>query len=109
MFLTGENDHRVRDGFRAELHDSDGLLMLTGAEEWIWRPLGKSCLRENDFLSGQKREEALASMQRDRTFNPIRISNSATNLAPSYFVEPKGDWGRGRVELIELSTPDEIK
>ena len=26
---------------------------------------------------------------------------------PSYFVEPKGDWGPGRVELIELSTQDE--
>ena len=27
------------DDFRGELHDSDGLLMHTGAGEWIWRPL----------------------------------------------------------------------
>ena len=40
MYLTGENDRRVRDGFRDELHDSDGLLIHNGAEEWLWRPLG---------------------------------------------------------------------
>ena len=39
MFLTGENDHRIQDDFRAELHDSDGLLIQTGAGEWMWRPL----------------------------------------------------------------------
>ena len=39
MFLRGKNDHRVDDDFRTELHDSDGLLMHTGAGEWIWRPL----------------------------------------------------------------------
>ena len=27
------------DDFRSELHDSDGLLIHTGAGEWIWRPL----------------------------------------------------------------------
>ncbi len=39
MFFTGENDRRFVDDFRPELHDSDGLLMHTGAGEWIWRPL----------------------------------------------------------------------
>ena len=56
MFLTGENDHRVRDGFRAELHDSDGSADAHGRRRVDLAPLGKSCLRENDFLSGQKRE-----------------------------------------------------
>ncbi len=39
MFFVGKNDHRFADDFRGELHDSDGLLMHTGAGEWIWRPL----------------------------------------------------------------------
>ena len=39
MFYVGKNDRRFSDDFRAELHDSDGLLMHTGAGEWIWRPL----------------------------------------------------------------------
>ena len=39
MFFEGENDRRRTDDFRPELHDSDGLLMHSGAGEWIWRPL----------------------------------------------------------------------
>jgi len=104
MFLTGENDHRVRDGF-AELHDSDGLLMLTSANEWLWRPLANPRSRGRaPFWTEALR--ALASCSVTELSNPIKISNSPTSPA-SYFVEPKGDWGSGRVELIELSSPDE--
>ena len=46
-------------------------------------------------------------MQRDRTFESYQDLELAYESRPSYFVEPKGDWGAGRVELIELSTPDE--
>ena len=28
-------------------------------------------------------------------------------LRPSYFVEPQGNWGEGRVELVEMPTQDE--
>ena len=106
MFLTGENDHRVRDGFRAELHDSDGLLMLMGADEWIWRPLANPAFeRTTSFLD--KSVKGVGLMQRDRTFESYQDLELGYESRPSYFVEPKGDWGPGRVELIELSTPDE--
>jgi glucans biosynthesis protein len=106
MFLTGENDHRVRDGFRAELHDSDGLLMLTGATEWIWRPLANPRFaRATTFSDNGPRGFGL--IQRDRTFESYQDLELGYESRPSYFVEPKGDWGPGRVELIELSTPDE--
>ncbi len=39
MFLVGENDRRVDDDWRPQIHDSDGLQMNTGSGEWIWRPL----------------------------------------------------------------------
>ena len=39
MYFVGKADRRFTDDFRGELHDSDGLLMHTGAGEWIWRPL----------------------------------------------------------------------
>ena len=29
------------------------------------------------------------------------------NCRPSYWIEPKGNWGEGRVELVELPTQDE--
>ncbi len=106
MFLTGENDHRVRDGFRGELHDSDGLLMLTGANEWIWRPLANPPFeRMTSFLDNGVKGFGL--LQRDRTFESYQDLELGYESRPSYFIEPKGDWGAGRIELVELSTPDE--
>ncbi|HXY58479.1 MAG TPA: glucan biosynthesis protein [Methylocystis sp.] len=106
MFLTGENDHRIRDGFRAELHDSDGLLMQTGQGEWLWRPLSNP---ESERISAflDKDPKGFGLLQRDRTFESYQDLELAYESRPSYFVEPKGDWGPGRVELIELTTTDE--
>lgn len=39
MYQTGENDRRMANDWRPELHDSNGLQLFTGAGEWIWRPL----------------------------------------------------------------------
>ena len=50
MYLTGENDRRMRDGFRSELHDSDGLLIHGKSKEWLWRPLGNPPQRAADLL-----------------------------------------------------------
>jgi len=106
MFLTGENDNRIRDNFRAELHDSDGLLMQTGAGEWLWRPLGNpTAARTTSFLD--KDNKGFGLMQRDRAFESYQDLELGYEARPSYFVEPQGGWGEGRVELIELSTQDE--
>ena len=38
------------DDYRPEVHDSDGLLMQTGAGEWLWRPLvNPHALRVSSF------------------------------------------------------------
>ncbi|GLI91928.1 glucan biosynthesis protein [Methylocystis echinoides] len=106
MYLTGENDRRVRDGFRDELHDSDGLLVHNGAQEWLWRPLGNPPReRMSYFLDHNTRGFGL--LQRDRTFESYQDLDLAYQKRPSYFVEPVGDWGDGSVELIELPTLDE--
>lgn len=106
MYLTGENDRRVRDGYRDELHDSDGLLIRNGADEWLWRPLGNpERERISSFLDANTRGFGL--LQRDRTFESYQDLDLAYENRPSYFVEPTGNWGEGRVELIELPTQDE--
>ncbi len=106
MYLTGENDRRMRDGFRTELHDSDGLLIHTGADEWLWRPVANPPReRISSFLDANNRGFGL--LQRDRTFESYQDLDLAYENRPSYFVEPIGDWGEGRVELIELPTRDE--
>jgi glucans biosynthesis protein len=106
MFLTGENDHRVHDGFRYELHDSDGLLMHSGAGEWIWRPLKNPAnLQFSSFMDSNP--QGFGLLQRDRTFESYQDLDLSYEFRPSYFVEPEGSWGDGRVELIELPTNDE--
>ena len=46
-------------------------------------------------------------MQRDREFTSYEDLESRSELRPSGWVEPKGKWGSGRVELVQIPTPDE--
>jgi glucans biosynthesis protein len=46
-------------------------------------------------------------MQRDREFHNYEDSEARYELRPSAWVEPTGTWAPGRVELVQLSTPDE--
>lgn len=106
MFFVGENDKRFAYDFRPELHDSDGLLMQTGAGEWIWRPLrNPKEISVSAFLDANPRGFGL--MQRDRTFEHYQDLDLGYELRPSYWVEPRGSWGEGMVELVEIPTTDE--
>ncbi len=106
MFFVGENDHRYTDDFRAELHDSDGLLINSGTGEWIWRPLRNPPQMEvSAFLDHDVRGFGL--LQRDRDFDHYQDLDLAYELRPSYFVEPHDKWGDGQIELVELPTTDE--
>ena len=106
MFFVGKNDHRFADDFRGELHDSDGLLMHTGAGEWIWRPLSNPASPEvSAFTDTNPRGFGL--LQRDRNFDDYQDLELAYELRPSYWIEPHEGWGEGRVELLELPTGDE--
>jgi glucans biosynthesis protein len=46
-------------------------------------------------------------MQRDRNFYDYEDAEARYELRPSAWVEPVGSWGPGRVELMQLNTPDE--
>ena len=106
MFLRGKNDHRVDDDFRTELHDSDGLLMHTGAGEWIWRPLSNPlAAQQSNFLDNNPRGFGL--VQRDRSFDHYQDLELAYELRPSYWIEPHEGWSEGSVQLIEFSTENE--
>jgi periplasmic glucans biosynthesis protein len=106
MFFTGENDRRYADDFRPELHDSDGLLIHTGAGEWIWRPLrNPNRIEAAAFLDTNIRGFGL--MQRDRSFEHYQDLDLNYELRPSYWVEPLEGWGEGKIELFEIPTSDE--
>lgn len=103
MFLHGEENVRRFDDFRPEVHDSDGLLIHVGTGEWIWRPLGNPRkLRVSSFqLEGMR---GFGLLQRDRDFRNYEDLEALYHQRPSCWIEPVGDWGPGRVELIEIPT-----
>ncbi len=107
MFWHGENSAVAVDDFRPEVHDSDGLLINTGAGEWLWRPLTDPAgIRLATFADTNPR--AFGLLQRDRDFDHYQDLEAAYQLRPSTWVEPVGAWGRGSVRLVELSSPNEF-
>lgn len=106
MFLYGSNQRPSTPSFRPELHDSDGLAIRTGKGEWIWRPLNNPRrLSVSGFEVEQLRGFGL--MQRGRSFARYEDIYDRYDLRPSVWVEPRGEWGPGRVELVEIPTADE--
>ncbi|WP_173025841.1 glucan biosynthesis protein G [Acidovorax sp. SRB_14] len=105
MFLFGENQPSPSD-FRPEVHDSDGLMIATGEGEWLWRPLqNPQRALTTSFATTAPRGFGL--MQRDRQWSSYEDAEARYERRPSAWVRPLGDWGAGRVELVQLHTPDE--
>ena len=106
MFLVGENDHRIDDDWRPQIHDSDGLQMHTGAGEWIWRPLvNPSVVRVNTYVD--ENPNGFGLMQRERRFSAYQDDGVFYNRRPDCWVQPKAPWGKGGVMLVEIPTVDE--
>jgi glucans biosynthesis protein len=108
MFLFGENRLRSFDDFRPRVHDSDGLLMLTSAGEWIWRPLSNG--RELRVTSlRDDTPQGFGLLQRERAFAGYLDLEARYDRRPSHWVSTgAGDWGRGGVELVEIPSDSEI-
>lgn len=107
MFYFGPNDRQNIDDFRPEVHDSDGLLILNGRGERLWRPLANpSTLQISAFVDAGPRGFGL--MQRDRIFETYQDLEASYERRPSLWVEPVGDWGQGAVTLVEIPTNSEI-
>ena len=105
MFLAGENQPAT-DDYRPEVHDSDGLQIVTGSGEWLWRPLtNPRGVFVTSFAMPKLRGYGL--MQRDRNFASYHDLEARYDMRPSAWIEPQGDWGPGRVELLQFNTPNE--
>lgn len=105
MFFFGENQPRKND-FRPEVHDSDGLMIATGEGEWLWRPLQNP--KQTVVTSfATKNPKGFGLMQRDRQWSNYEDVEARYERRPSAWVRPLHDWGAGRVELVQLNTPDE--
>jgi glucans biosynthesis protein len=106
MFFFGENQKPASDDYRPEVHDSEGLSLHAANGEWIWRPLvNPKRLLVTSFATANPLGFGL--MQRDRDFSHYEDLDARYDLRPSAWVEPKGSWGPGKVELVQIPSPDE--
>ena len=93
--------------FRPAVHDSEGLAIFNGSGERLWRPLtNPKTLQISAFMD--KDPKGFGLWQRDRSFQHFRRPRGALRAAPEVWVEPKGAWGEGFVELIEIPADEEI-
>lgn len=106
MFLYDERQPPKAHNFRSEIHDSNGLSIHAGNDEWIWRPLNNP-----DGVSVSTWEienpRGFGLLQRGREFIRFQDLDDLYHLRPSGWVETKGDWGKGKIKLIEYRTADE--
>ncbi|HEV7577239.1 MAG TPA: glucan biosynthesis protein G [Caldimonas sp.] len=105
MYAFGENQPG-RDDYRPEVHDSDGLSIQLGDGDWVWRPLvNPRRLLVTSF--GTTNPRGFGLMQRDRSPASYEDPEALYERRPSAWIEPVGNWGAGRVELVQIPTPDE--
>lgn len=107
MFWTSEMNIRKGLDWRPEIHDSDGLEIVTGKGERLWRPLNNPHrVVVSSFVDDGVKGFGL--IQRDRDFEHYQDDGIFYEKRPSLWVEPIGNWGRGQVQLVEIPTDDEV-
>ncbi|WP_114087005.1 glucan biosynthesis protein [Thalassospira profundimaris] len=107
MFWFSETNRDEAVDWRPEIHDNDGLALWTGTGERLWRPLDNpKHTRTSSFVDQSPKGFGL--MQRDRSFANYQDDGVFYDRRPSLWIEPKGDWNKGMVQLLEIPTDDEI-
>ncbi|MCA3585696.1 MAG: glucan biosynthesis protein [Methylocystis sp.] len=106
-FYFSANRRRSIDDYRPAVHEVNGLQMLNGRGEWIWRPLSNpEQLQISSFMDENPRGFGL--IQRERDFAAFNDDDQRYELRPSLWIEPIGDWGAGNVQLIEIPSESEV-
>jgi glucans biosynthesis protein len=107
MFLFDATNRARFDDYRNAVHDSDGLQILNGRNERLWRPIANPrSLQVSSFLDDSPKGFGL--VQRKRRFGDYEDAEAQYDRRPSAWVEPRGKWGPGHVELVEIPTDLEI-
>lgn len=107
MFLYGENTQKRHDDYRPEVHDSDGVLMVTHAGEEIWRPLTNPARLQVTSLSDNS-PRGFGVLQRDGEWHNYLDAEANYHLRPGLWVTPQQGFEEGRLEVVEIPTKSEI-
>lgn len=106
MFYYGRNTPRPANMWRGAIHDSDGLLIHSSTGEWLWHPLINPPSLQMEYLTANS-PKGFGLMQRLRDFKIYQDAQARYDARPSAWVQPEGDWGKGRVVLVKIPTNSE--
>lgn len=99
-------DHR-RDDVRPMVTEANGLQMLTGKDEWLWRPVSnRETLQISAFVDSDPK--GFGFLLRERDIEAYQDDDQHWEQRPSLWVEPLGEWGDGSVQLVEVPSESEI-
>jgi glucans biosynthesis protein len=106
MFLMGANQPGPATDYRPAVHDSDTLSIQSADGEWIARPLANPRrLTVSSFALTDP--VGFGLQQRQRGFERYEDLDAHYERRPSLWVQPRVKFGAGRVELVQIPTPDE--
>lgn len=107
MFFYGNNTARPMGQWRPQVHDSGGLLVHNGSSgEWLWRPLLNPKTLKLDYFHTEN-AQGFGLLQRQEKFGDYADYAANFQNRPSAWIEPKGNWGPGKVVLVQLPTKTE--
>jgi periplasmic glucans biosynthesis protein len=107
MFFFGENTLRKPRDYRPEVHDSDGLLVLTATNRSTWHPINNPPRGRHVREFAFDHAVPFAILQRDRDFEHYQDIGAAYHLRPSVIVEPGRRDDPGRIVLYTFATLSE--
>ena len=100
-YLFSGLDHRRPDDWREAVYEITGLQILSGKDEWLWRPVcNRDTLQVSAFSDVNPRGFGL--LQRSRSFDAFYDDEGRSELRPTLWIEPIGEWGEGDVRLLEI-------
>ena len=107
MFLYGENSLKKPDDYRPEVHDSDGMMLVTSNDEQLWRPLDNPNRLRITSLGDNNMPKGFGMLQRDIQYEHYVDSEAHYHQRPGLWVTPYAGFEKGRLELVEIPTNSE--
>ena len=106
IYLFGDLARPKISDVRPNVYEINGLQMLTGKGEWIWRPVAnRDTLQVSAFVD--QNPKGFGLLQRSRSYYTFQDDDQHWETRPSLWIEPIGEWGEGQVQLLEIPTESE--
>ncbi|MGE5368551.1 MAG: glucan biosynthesis protein [Chloroflexota bacterium] len=103
---TPLDSRRRNDDLRPMAAAINGMQMLTGAGEWLWRPVSnREELQFSSFVD--MNPKGFGALVRNRNIADYQDDYQHWERRPSLWVEPLGDWGEGAMQLVEIPSESE--